>query len=263
MQAIRLAPCLAVIVPWCVPCPASAANPEHSIAVSAAADVKVVPDRVLLTVSIRTEDAKSLLTAKAENDNRTRAVLALADKYGIAEKHFLIDSVHMGPFREDIVRMGYQVTRDIEITLDDFNLVEPVLSDALEAGATGVYGIHFATTKHRELQFEARKLAVEHAKEKAGHLAELNGLKLGKALRIEESVEGDTHTGMFSMAGFGGAAVSSPQERPARAKIHLVAAEQPAATKTKKQPTGADRKPVAPGQLTISATVTITFEMKE
>ncbi len=57
--------------------------------------------------------------------------------------------------------------------------------------------------------------------------------------------------------------MSSPQERPAGPKIHLVAAEQPAATQTATQRAKVDRKPIAPGQLAISATVTITFEMKE
>lgn len=117
----------------------------------------------------------------------------------------------------------------------------------------------FVTTKHREQQFEARKLAVEHAKEKAAHLTELNGLKLGKAIRIEESVEGDIHTEGF---GFGGMAASDAGERPGRAKIHLVAADLPA-TKRGEKPPAAPRKPIAPGQLTISATVTITFELTE
>ena len=73
-------------------------------------------------------------------------------------------------------------------------------------GANTVSGILFRTTKHREHQFEAHQLAVAYAREKAGHLAELNGLALGKAITIEEEVEGDIHTrgfggGMGGMAG--------------------------------------------------------------
>ena len=260
MRPVPPVVCLAGILPClAAACPVQGADPDRSITVSARADIKVAPDRVLLTLSVHTEDAKDLLAAKADNDNRTRAVLALADKYGIPEKHFLIDSIDMGPQYQRMVLVGYRVDRDIEITLDDFALLEPVLSDALAAGATGVHGVLFVTTKHREQQFEARKLAVEHAKEKAAHLAELNGLKLGKAIRIEESVEGDIHTEGF---GFGGMAASDAGERPGRAKIHLVAADLPA-TKRGEKPPASPRKPIAPGQLTISATVTITFELTE
>lgn len=253
---------LAGVLSWLTAaCLAQGAEPDRSITVSARADIKVVPDRVLLTLSVRSEHDKDLLAAKADNDNRTRAVLALAEKYGIPEKHFLIDSIDMGPQYERMVLVGYRVDRDIEITLDDFNFLEPVLSDALAAGATGVHGILFVTTKHREQQFEARKLAVEHAKEKASHLAELNGLKLGKAIRIEESVEGDHHTEGF---GFGGAmGMSGAADHPGKAKVHFVAADQPVTKESEKQPGAAPRKPIAPGQLTISATVTITFALTE
>jgi len=74
-------------------------------------------------------------------------------------------------------------------------------------GANRVTGILFRTTKHREHQVEARRLAVAYAKEKAGHLAELNDLALGKAITIEEDVEGDNHT-MGSGGGMGGGMVA-------------------------------------------------------
>ena len=251
--------------------------PPRQITVSAMAQVEAVPDQVVLTVGIRTEHAESLLTAKAQNDRRTSALLGLAPKYRLPDKQCQISSLSMGPvfgerafvFEDRRVGgkrqiIGYCVNREFEITLKDFKVLEMILSDALEAGVTDVDEILFQTTKHREHQVEARRRAVEYAKEKAGHLAELNGLRLGKAIRIQEGVEGDRHT-----RGFGGAAgmmapssASLDADRPGRARVRFVnqggRAEQdidtPKAASTPKQT-------IPPGVLVIEATVEITFEM--
>ena len=243
--------------------------PPRQITVSAMAQVEAVPDQVVLTVGIRTEDAKSLLTAKAENDRRTSALLGLAPKYRLPDKQVQVSSLSMGPVFEDRRSgekrrlLGYYVNRQFEITLKDFKVLEMILSDALEAGVTDVDDVLFQTTKHREHQVDARRRAVEYAKEKAGHLAELNGLRLGKAIRIEEGVEGSRHT-----TGFGGAMASkdvtanSDADRPGQARVRFVnqgaRAQQDVDT-----PKGAStpKQTIPPGVLVIEATVTIIFEM--
>ncbi len=255
----------------------AAEPPVRTIEVSAASEIYVPPDEVLLTLTARSRD-KQLLVAKAENDRLTRSVLSLGDKYKIPKERFQIDYFNIGPIYERARQgaerklVGYGVTRSIQITLRDFAVLEPLVSDALEAGITEVDEILFRTTKHREHQFEARRLAVVHAKEKASHLAELNGLKLGKPITIEHGLEGDEHTPVFASVATtigGGGQESWTSEAavvdhalPGGAKVHLIGAAsalrspQPKAADAAKEP-----EPIAPGVLTISATVTITFEM--
>jgi len=158
--------------------------------------------------------------------------------------------------------LRYTVTREIDATLRDFRLLEPIISDALQIGVNHVGGILFRTTKHREHQFEARRLAVAYAREKAGHLAELNGLALGKAITIAEEVEGDIHTRGSGGGGMGGMA-GGPSSNGG-AKILLTGMR----TSAPESSNAADAAPdagstVAPGVITISATVTITFELKD
>ncbi len=174
-------------------------KPLRTVKISAYGAMKVVPDQVVLTLAVVTEN-KDLLLAKSDNDAKTRKILDLADKYHLKETSFQIDQMSISPefsrsSRESVSEfVGYSVNRQIVITLTDFAIMEPIISDSLSLGANRMSELLFRTTKIREYQFETRKKAVEVAKEKAGHLSELNGLKLGKAISIEEEVEGSRNT---------------------------------------------------------------------
>ncbi|MBN2024786.1 MAG: SIMPL domain-containing protein [Pirellulales bacterium] len=236
-----------------------AREPVRSVRVSAKAEIAVVPDEVLLTFSIDTEN-KDLLRAKAENDKLTRAVLALGPKHGLPAEQLTMTGLDMGPRYErrradqEPVFVGYEVSRSIEVSIRDFTKLEPVLADALAAGVTNVGDLLFRTRKHHEYQVEAREKAVGYAREKARHLAELNGLALGEALEIVEDVEGDEHT--WGMGGMGGGMAEARPAGPAR--FRLVADEREA----KGVPaTASGEALLAPGTITIRSTVTITYEM--
>ena len=242
--------------------PIAAAEPlPRTVKVSAMRSIEVVPDEVVLSLAVTAEDEKSPITAKAENDKHIRAILAALKKYRVEDKCIKMDCLQIQPMHSSNTRglLGYKVTRAIEITLQDFGLLEPILSDALRAGANRVDGILFRTTKHREQQAEVRRLAVMYAKEKAGHLAELNDLQLGKAITIEEDVEGDAHT-TGSGGGMGGMSMS---DRGTPKFLLASMNTDDKATDAKAPATPDAGQTIAPGTITVSATVTITFELKE
>ncbi len=237
-------------------------EPARKITVSAMSEFNVAPNEVILSLSVTNLD-ESLVAAKAENDERVRKILSLATNHQIEPKYFEIDYFNISARYEQRGAqrkrefVGYDVVRSIDITLQDFGKLEPLLSDALDAGANRVDGIHFRTTDHRRHQFEARRLAVLYAKEKAQHLAELNGLTLGKAIEIEEEVEGSDDTTSFGMGAF-----MSSRQSDGVPRFQLVGTAQvDKATQEKALPT-AGEQPLAPGQITVSATVTITFELQ-
>ena len=238
--------------------------PVRTIKVTGGSGISVVPDEVILSLKVVTEN-KDLLAAKSDNDARTRAVLALAEKYHVEPKHVQIEEMRLDP-RYDRAEskgeqklIGYSFARGIEITLHDFEILEPLLSDVLKAGANRVESILFRTTKHRQQQFAAREMAVEIAKEKAGHLAELNGLMLGKAIAIEEGLEGNVHTPFMACVA-ADVGLDDGGGLPGRLISYRQAPGKPAAQRRK---TPAERQPIAPGQIMITADVTITFELLE
>jgi uncharacterized protein YggE len=255
---------------------AAAQSPEkmapRTIQVSAMAEVKVVPDEVVVTVGIHTEDPKDLLVAKSDNDQRTRAVIALADKHGLGKEHVQLTDVSMGPhYTNWHVLDHYYVRRSIEFVVRDFARLDAILSDCVDAGATHVDDLLFRTTKNVERQVEAREKAVGYAKTKAGHLASLTGMRLGKPVSISEDVEMNQHTrgtgggmgGGMGMGGMGGASSSIERTKPAaQTKIALVADRVERKTPPVKKPSdAAGQVPIPPGVIVLSATVNIEFEL--
>jgi uncharacterized protein YggE len=249
---------------------AGAEPPARTITVSAMAEFEVPPTEVVLSLAVVTEN-EDLLIAKQFNDAFTRDVLKLGAKHSVPAEHFELDTLSIQPKYEgksyfgrgELV--GYVVTRGIDVTLRDFDQLEPVLSGALAAGANRVGGILWRTMDHRKHQFEARRRAVEHAKEKASHLAELNGLKLGRAIKIEEDVEGrwNRETGGFGGIGaISGAAPPSPDgPGPVDHRFRLVSAQPKLRPATREEPVQHTSGTVAPGTITVSAEVMITFEL--
>lgn len=70
------------------------------ITVTGDAEVRVVPDEVILTLGVETWN-KDLNIAKKENDQRIRKIVALAKKHKIETKHIQTDYISIEPRYED------------------------------------------------------------------------------------------------------------------------------------------------------------------
>ncbi|MCH9653260.1 MAG: SIMPL domain-containing protein, partial [Planctomycetes bacterium] len=237
---------------------------EHrSIQVTAKSEIKVAPDEVILNLAVRTRD-KHLSIAKRNNDEITSAILPLATKYSIAAQDVQVTDLDISPDYGDYgnrseTPIAFEFVRAFKIRMTEFKNIEPYLSDAINAGLTDVSSLRFRVSNQREHQFNARKLAMTYAREKAEHLTELTKMKLGGPLRIEEDVEHN-----WNASGFGGAMVLHRNRLPkAIEKIGPHKQGQMFVTLQK----GNDNKDkvakvlVTPGLITISAEVMVEFEM--
>ena len=232
---------------------------ERSIKVTAMSEVKVAPDEVVLELAVHTRD-KQLLTAKRENDKIAAAVLSIAAMHAIPAADVKVTNLDVAPNYGDYGRrqaepVAYDFTRFIEVRLTDFNKIEPFLSDAFEAELSRVTRLQFRVSNQREHQFEARRLAVTHAREKAEHLTQLTGMKLGLPIHIEEEVEQNWDVGGLG----GGIGANLPDSKGNR-----IAALNPQFAFVNFQKAAdqeATDKLTAPGQIIITARVTIEFEM--
>ena len=174
-------------------------NPSQSheprlITVTGEAEVRVVPDEVILTLGVETWD-KNLEMARSENDEIVKRVLALAADYDIPPEHVQTDYIGIEPrykdgYYEERDFVGYFVHRTIVITLRDLSKFEGLLSGALTAGVNYVQGIEFRTTELRKHRDEARSLAIQAAREKATALAGELGQKVGEPQTIQENQSG-------------------------------------------------------------------------
>lgn len=155
----------------------SLAAAQNLISVNGEAEIKVIPDQVVLSLGVEVH-AKLLDDARRENDKRVTAVCAAAKRKGIQEKDVQTDFIQLGmEYDNDGVTPRYFYTRkSIVLILHDANRMEEVLAAAVDAGATHIHSVEFETTRLREYRDQARALAVKAAGEKARDLASAAGL---------------------------------------------------------------------------------------
>ncbi len=165
----------------------------RTISVSGNAEIKVIPDQMIIYLNVETWD-KLLSVSKKQNDTIVRKVLALAEKYKIEPKYFQTSQFTVYPTYNDkysnsgvVTIAGYRITKSIIITLNNLELYENLISDAIEAGVNYVNNIQYQTTELRKHRDEARKQAIRAAKEKAEALCKELGVKVGKPQYISET----------------------------------------------------------------------------
>lgn len=222
--------------------------------------VKVAPDEVLLRFAIHTRDA-DLLVAKRENDRITATVLKLPARYSVPTEDVKVTGLDVDPdYGSGVQRsktpLAYDFRRTLEVRLTDFDDIEPFIADAVDAGVSSFASLHFRVGNQMEYQFEARQLAVRYAREKAEHLTELTGMKLGKPIRIEEGIEHNWDTGAFGGMAFTQETVREPNAPGTSAGRRVVPV-----SLSEDGETPARQLVPAPGHIVIEAHVTIEYEM--
>ena len=216
------------------------------ITVTGDAEVRVVPDEVILTLGVETWN-KELNIAKKENDQRTQKVVDVAKKHKIKEKHIQTDYLSIEPRYEHSYEhkkfIGYFVRKSIVITLRDISKFENILTDVLEAGANYVHGVQFRTTELRKHRDQARSLAIKAAQEKANALAKELGQKVGDPYKIQENPSGwwSWYNSWWGSRWSGGMAQNVIQN-----------VDSPSATDST----------IALGQIKVNAKVTVSFELE-
>jgi uncharacterized protein len=219
------------------------------VTVTGEAEVRVVPDEVILTLGVETWD-ENLGVAKRQNDERVKAILAVARKYGVEPQYIQTDFISIEPRYKDNYEkdylIGYFVRKTLVITLKDISKFEDVLTDALASGANYVHGIDFRTTELRTYRDQAREQAIKAAKEKAIALSGELGQKVGKTRSIQEDQQGwwSGYSAWWGSAWRGG--------NPMTQNVIQEAGGGNFNTESA----------LAPGQITVNAKITVSFELE-
>jgi uncharacterized protein YggE len=224
---------------------AGAAVAQGKITVKGDAEIKVVPDQVIVALSVETNDM-DIDKARSDNDSKVLAVLDMLRKQGVGEKDMQTDYINVEPRywydqknNNEKKFTGYYVTKNITVILKDISKTDNVISSALKLGTNYVQSVDFQTTQLRKYQDEARLQAIRAAKEKAIVLAGELGQKIHKPVMISEDMQSQTTArGNRNMANN-------------YSKSALMADSY-----------SADGSTVAPGQINVKSQVTVTFELE-
>lgn len=219
-------------------------KPEPSpreIVVSGDAEVKAVPDQVILTVAVETLD-KDLLTAKQQNDERVKKIMGVTQQFKIEPKHVQTDQITVEPRYKDYKNdpanfTGYAVRKSVVVCIKDMTRFEAVLLALLKAGTNRVDGVQFQSTELRKHRDAARLLAVRAAREKAVAMAAELGQKVGRPRSIVEHGAGINTAGRTAYQNMTTAAPASSES--------------------------SGESGFAPGQISITASVTVHFDLAD
>ena len=160
------------------------------VSVSGVGEVKVEPNEVLLNVGIDIRN-KNLDAARQESDNKVKELLNYLKKAGIEAKDIQVTNLsvypqYVGEYGQTTPEF-YMTQRSVSVLIRKVSRFDEILTGIYKTGANRVEGIEYRTSdlqKHRE---QARKLAMQSAKEKATALTKELGAKPGRVYSITES----------------------------------------------------------------------------
>jgi uncharacterized protein YggE len=166
---------------------AAAISADRVVQVSGSGLVSVPADEVVIKLSLSAVD-DDLVRVRTSSDKQVKTILDLAEKHGAKPGDYEVNSLKLElSFNEQLRRQVYEVQRELSVKLGVLANLNPLLADLLKLSDLRIESITFGASNARQHEQESRRRAMTDAKETATHLAELAGLKLGKAQQITSS----------------------------------------------------------------------------
>ena len=158
------------------------------IAVAARAEVKVVPDRANIQISVQTR-AATAAAAAAENAQKQKSVIDALRALKIDAKDISTAGYNVypeqryEPNREPVV-VGYNVTNTLVVELKSIDLVGRAIDAALANGANMINSLQFYASNTEGARQEAIAMAVRKARTDADAAARAAGGTITGLLEI-------------------------------------------------------------------------------
>lgn len=200
---------------------------DKLVTVTGEATIAVAPDTAMIRIGVGSLD-KTAREASDANSKQMTAVLAAIKSNGISERDVQTSQLSLqpqyDPNKAGTARLtGFQATNQVTVRIRDIGKLATLLDAAIAAGANEMSGIEFVVSDQSKLLDRARDDAIADAHRKAELYAKAAGARLGHVVAISE--EG-----------------SAPPPRPMQALR-------------------AGAVPIAPGEQTLRAVVTVSYEL--
>lgn len=175
------------------------------LAVSASAEVEVVPDRASLGVAVETR-GRTAAEAAAANARLQTAVIDGIKAAGIPAAQIRTAALSVSPeyqYPEGGGRptvVGYQASNRVTVEVREMARIGAVLDAALNKGATSVDGPRFSASDPSAARKTALEQAVRKARAEADAIAAAAGVRIGGVLEIisdESPIEVRANDAMF------------------------------------------------------------------
>ena len=149
--------------------------------------VKVVPDQATIAATVETK-GNNAKEVKKQNDEKIDAILKFIKKMNLAPADFKTQRVSLNPqYDYEKKKHSYYATQTIEILLRDLSNYDELMEGLVNQGINRIDNVTFQSSKMKQYESEARKLAMKEAKLKAEDYVSVLGQKVGRALTISDN----------------------------------------------------------------------------
>jgi len=157
--------------------------PMRTLNVNGSAQVQLPPDIAYISIGVHTEH-ENASKAVSQNSAQATRVMDAIKAMGIEAKDIRTTNFSIYPQQQygqngEMLGIKYIVDNTVYLTLRDLNKIGDVLGTATEAGANSIGGIQFDVADKTTVLTQARKTAVENARQMAAELAQSAGVTLG------------------------------------------------------------------------------------
>lgn len=175
--------------------PAQVADSEavpRIITVIGQGTVEAVPDVAEIVSGVVTRE-KEARAAIDRNNAAMEKLFAALRAAGIADRDVQTSGFSLAPQYSRPVRdqpreiIGYQASNQVSVKIRDLKRVGGAIDAVVGAGSNSIAGIRLSLSNPEALLDEARRKAMADAKRRAGLLAQLAGVQVGRVLRIQEN----------------------------------------------------------------------------
>jgi len=218
--------------------PAAAAgtgSPVRTLSVTGTGEVYLTPDIAYIAIGVHNEEESASGAVKA-NNTKTQNVINALKNAGVDEKDIRTSNFSIWPntqYGPDGKQQGvtYMVDNSVFVTVRDLQNLGELLDSVVKSGANSINSIQFDVEDKTAAIKQGREVAVADAQTQAAELADAAGVKLGDVQSI----------GFYD---------SAPV--PYQSSIGKGGGGAEAAASV----------PIQPGQVSLTVTVSMTYELK-
>jgi uncharacterized protein YggE len=223
----------ALVLPLAAPALADEGEAAR-ITVTGEGRAEASPDMATISIGVTTQGVTAA-EAMAANSEQLATVLANLRAAGIEERDLQTSGLSLNPDWQGYDNAppritGYTASNQLNVRVRALDSLGTVLDAAVKDGANTLNGLIFGTSQEEALLDEARKRAVQNAIARAELLATAAGVELGRVVSISEGGGYAPPVPMFRMGA--DAAMAAPV-------------------------------PVAGGELSLSASVTMVWDLED
>ena len=166
-------------------------NDKNSITVSGEGKVYAKPDIALVNISV-VSDGKKVIDVENDNTKKNNQIIKFLKDSGVEDKDIKTINYSLYPrynyYEQKTPEIiGYEITQTLEVKIRSLDKTGEILDGAIKNGANQIGSLYFKVDNDEALQDQARKLAIDDAKQKAEKLASQLRIRLVRLSAYNES----------------------------------------------------------------------------